>query len=356
MIMNVNGNLRDPDTRWAAVLERDRELDGRFVYAVSTTGIYCRPSCPSRRPDRRHVQFFDAPALAERAGFRPCKRCAPQRADGEANAPTLASDIARILRDQPDAATLAELSRATGKSVRHVRRVFKRVTGVSPRQFAAARRVGVLKQRLRRGDTVSRAQFEAGFGSSSRLYERADAALGMTPAAYRRGGAGVKIGYVITPTSLGPLLVAGTERGLCAVRFGASQAALARSLQEEFPHAGLERDEPRVSLWAASLKAQTDGLKPSALLPLDVQATAFQLRVWSELRRIPFGRTRTYSDVARSIGRPTAARAVARACASNPAALAIPCHRVVRGDGAPGGYRWGVERKKELLERESHSG
>ncbi|MBI3981856.1 MAG: methylated-DNA--[protein]-cysteine S-methyltransferase [Gemmatimonadetes bacterium] len=353
MITMLNGRLRDPDIRWAAVLRRDREVDGRFVYAVRSTGIYCRPSCPSRRPRRTHVQFFDSPGAAEQAGFRACKRCAPARAGHADGATGLVADIARLLQDRSGSVSLAELSRATGRSVRHIRRVFQRVTGVSPRQFAAARRVGALKQRLRRGDTVSRAQFEAGFGSSSRLYERAGAALGMTPATYRKGGAGAKIGYVTVPTAVGLLLVAGTERGLCAVRFGESKAVLTRALREEFPQATLEPDSPRVSLWAASLRAQVEGLKPSAILPLDVQATAFQLRVWEQLRRIPFGATRTYGEVARRLGRPTATRAVARACASNPAALAIPCHRVVRSDGELGGYRWGIEKKRELLQRES---
>lgn len=351
MIMSANGTKLDQDHRWPAVLRRDHEVDGQFVYAVRTTGVYCRPSCPSRRPRRQHVQFFGSWAEAEHAGFRPCKRCGPRRVDPADRGTELATEIARLLEDR-SAVSLAELSRATGRSPRHIRRVFKRVTGVSPRQWAAARRMGTLKRRLQAGDTVSRAQYEAGFGSSSRLYERAAGALGMTPAAYRRGGAGVKIGYVVVPTALGPLLVAGTDRGICAARFGASEPALTRSLKEEFPEADLTPGEPRVSLWAASLHAQTEGIKPTALLPLDIQATAFQLRVWDELRHIPFGQTRTYSEVARSIGRPSAARAVAGACAGNRAALAVPCHRVVREDGGLGGYRWGLERKRKLLEGE----
>jgi AraC family transcriptional regulator of adaptative response/methylated-DNA-[protein]-cysteine methyltransferase len=352
MIMSVKGTHRDFDTRWAAVLNRDRAADGRFVYAVRSTGIYCRPSCPSRRPERRHVQFFGSSSQAEEAGFRPCKRCAPARAEAMDPAARLAADIARLLQNQRGPVSLEELSQATGRSVRHLRRVFKRVTGLSPRQVTMARRVRALKHRLRHADTVTRAQYDVGFGSSSRLYERAEAALGMTPATYRKGGEGTRIGYVIVPTSLGKLLVAGTARGLCAVRFGGSDASLAQSLRAEFPRAILEPDAPRVSLWAASLKAQTDGLKPSALLPLDIQATAFQLRVWEELRRIPFGETRTYTDVARAVGRPRAARAVARACATNRAALAVPCHRVVREDGSLGGYRWGLDRKQALLRRE----
>ena len=339
------------DRQWNAVLTRNRASDGRFVYAVRTTGIYCRPSCPSRRPAREHVRFFAGPKEAEGAGFRACRRCRP--AAERSPDVQLAERIVALIEASPTGApTLSALARQIGRSPFHLQRTFKRVVGVSPRQWAAARRVGALKRRLQAGDTVSRAQFEAGFGSSSRLYERAASALGMTPAVYRRGGAGVRIGYVVVPTTLGALLVAGTERGLCAVRFGSSEQALARSLKDEFPEAELRRNEPRVSLWAASLRAQTDGIKPTALLPLDIQATAFQLRVWDELRRIPFGVTRTYAQVARAIGRPRAARAVARACASNRAALAVPCHRVVRGDGGLGGYRWGVERKRKLLERE----
>jgi AraC family transcriptional regulator of adaptative response/methylated-DNA-[protein]-cysteine methyltransferase len=339
------------DPRWKAVLERDPASDGRFVYGVRTTGIYCRPTCPSRRPAPQHVSFFATPAGAERAGFRACRRCGPtavRSRDAE-----LAERVIRLIRSSGGSMpTLSTLARETGASPFHLQRTFKRITGVSPRQWAAARRVGTLKHRLQAGDTVSRAQYEAGFGSSSRLYESAGSMMGMTPATYRRGGAGTTIGYVVVATALGPLLVAGTERGVCAVRFGGSARALARSLKEEFPEAALVAGEPRVSRWAASLRAQTDGIKPDAMLPLDVQATAFQLRVWNELRRIPFGATRTYGEIARAIGRPRAARAVARAVASNRAALAIPCHRVVRGDGDVGGYRWGQNRKKKLLEAE----
>lgn len=344
------------DARWAAVLRRDRLADGAFVYAVRSTGIYCRPSCPSRRPARDRVQFFDSPPHAEEAGFRACRRCHPQRLQGTDPDAELASRIVRMIEaDRSGKMSLRALSSAVGRSPRHIQRTLQRVLGVSPRQFAAARRVGRLKARLKAGDSVTRAQYEAGFGSSSRLYERASETLGMTPATYRRGGAGARIGYTVVATSLGPLLVAGTERGLCGVRFGTSEAALHRSLRAEFPEAELERDEPRACLWAAALRAQADGLRPASPLPLDVRATAFQSRVWRELRRIPFGETRTYGQLARRLGHPRAARAVARACATNPAALAIPCHRVIREDGDLGGYRWGMDRKRELLIREAGS-
>ncbi|MBI2537873.1 MAG: methylated-DNA--[protein]-cysteine S-methyltransferase [Gemmatimonadetes bacterium] len=333
-----------PDARWQAVQARDRTSDGRFVYAVRSTGIYCRPSCPSRRPHRNRVEFFDLPALAERAGFRPCHRCQPDSAAINDPSLELAQRVCRLIDERPDGdVRLGRLSAALGM-------------GLTPRQYAASRRLARLKRELRAEETVSRAQFAAGYGSSSRLYERADQDLGMTPATYQRGGVGARIGYTLVDTSLGPLLVAGTERGLCAVRFGDREAALTHGLREEFPEAELVRDDPRVNLWARVVQAQVNGLKPSSLVPLDVQATAFQWRVWRELRRIPLGQRRTYRDIATAIGRPRATRAVARACATNPAAVAIPCHRVVREDGGLGGYRWGVERKQALLERETGNG
>lgn len=345
-----------PDARWQAVLARDRASDGRFVYAVRSTGIYCRPSCPSRRPRRNQVEFFELPALAEQAGFRACRRCKPDGAPAGDPTRELAQQVCRLIDQRPDRVSLEQLSAAVGRSPYYLHRTFKRVVGVTPREYAAARRLARLKTELRAEQTVSRAQYAAGYGSSSRLYEGADRKLGMTPATYQRGGAGARIGYTLVDTSLGTLLVAGTERGLCAVRFGDKGAALARGLHNEFPEAELVHDDPRVNLWARVLQAQVDGLKPSSLVPLDVQATAFQWRVWQELRRIPFGRTRTYSQIAATIGSPRATRAVARACATNPAALAIPCHRVVRQDGSLGGYRWGLERKRALLAKEGGTG
>jgi AraC family transcriptional regulator, regulatory protein of adaptative response / methylated-DNA-[protein]-cysteine methyltransferase len=341
-----------PDARWDAVVARDRTADARFVYAVRSTGIYCRPSCAARRPRRDRVQFYDRPALAEAAGFRACRRCRPNEPRAN-DAAQLVERIRRLLDERPEAVRLAQLSRAVGKSPFYLQRTFKRVMGVSPREYAAARRAARLKRELRTASSVSRAQFAAGYGSSSRLYEQAGGRLGMTPGAYRDGGAGIRIGYATVSTALGTLLVAGTERGLCVVRFGRAEAGLARELHGEFPAAELVADEPLVKRWARALSAQVDGIKPSSLVPLDVQATAFQWRVWQELRRIPFGKTKSYRQIAAALGRPRAARAVARACATNPTALAIPCHRVVREDGGLGGYRWGLERKQALLARET---
>jgi AraC family transcriptional regulator of adaptative response/methylated-DNA-[protein]-cysteine methyltransferase len=349
-------DARSPaDARWHAVVTRDHTADGRFVYAVRTTGIYCRPSCAAKRPRRDRVAFYGGPALAEAAGFRPCRRCRPNEAVA-GGAAQLVERVRRLLDEQPEDARLAGLARLTGRSPYYLQRTFKRVMGVSPREYAAARRASRLKRELRSAPSVSRAQYAAGYGSSSRLYEQAGGRLGMTPGTYRDGGAGVRIGYTTVQTSLGTLLVAGTERGLCLVRFGSSTAALERELHREFPNAQVVSGEPRVNLWARALSAQVDGLKPSSLVPLDVQATAFQWRVWQELRRIPFGRTRSYRQIAAAVGRPRAARAVARACATNPTAIAIPCHRVVREDGGLGGYRWGLERKQALLGREARSG
>jgi AraC family transcriptional regulator of adaptative response/methylated-DNA-[protein]-cysteine methyltransferase len=350
--LQMQDTLSLRDARWQAVVARDRGADGRFVYAVRTTGIYCRPSCPSKRPRRERVQFFERAGQAEAAGFRPCRRCRPDTLPSGDRAVRLAEQVRHLLDERPEGVGLDRLARSVGKSPYHVQRTFKRIMGVTPREYAAARRTALLKRELKSGGSVSRAQYAAGFSSSSRLYEQATGRLGMTPGTYRDGGAGTRIGYTTVSTSLGTLLVAGTERGLCLVRFGTSSAALARELHQEFPAAQVVADDPRVRLWAQVLAAQASGVKPSSLVPLDVQATAFQWRVWQELRRIPFGRTRTYRQVAQALGRPRAARAVARACATNPTALAIPCHRVVRADGALGGYRWGIERKQALLDGE----
>ncbi len=341
------------DSRWAAVLARDAGSDGRFVYAVRSTGIYCRPSCPARRPGRSNVRFFDTPAHARAAGFRPCRRCQPDRPLAEAAA--LVQRARSLIAAAPTSLSLAQLAAVVGKSPGHVQRTFKRLTGVTPREYAAACRIERLKEQLRAGRTVSEAQYAAGFASSSRLYERAKEHLGMTPSRYRQRGRGIRIGYSVVATPLGPLLVAGTERGLCLVRFGQAKAQLEEALREEFPAAELVVNLPHVARWARALEAQVKGLEPSALLPLDVQATAFQWQVWRELRRIPCGETRTYREVALAIGRPRAVRAVAQACASNPVPLAIPCHRVIRSDGTLGGYRFGLKRKRALLNQERGS-
>jgi AraC family transcriptional regulator of adaptative response/methylated-DNA-[protein]-cysteine methyltransferase len=331
------------DERWRAVLAHDRRFDGAFVYAVRSTGIYCRPSCASRRPRRPQVTFFPIPEAAERAGFRPCRRCHP--ADAAAGDPTVA-----LVREACRALDAGE--RPKGAQRRLVR-AFKRVLGITPKEYADARRVARFKHELKRRKQVSPALYEAGYGSSSRVYERTHAQLGMTPATYARGGAGVDLVFVTLPTSLGRLLVAATERGVCRVMLGDNAAKLEADLRSEFDAAHVQEQQGgKLEGYVDAILSYLEGREPHLDLPLDIRATAFQRRVWQELQRIPFGETRTYTEVARAIGQPKATRAVARACATNPAALLIPCHRVVREDGDVGGYRWGVERKKVLLEME----
>ena len=335
--------------KWQQVMARDARQDGRFVFAVRTTGVYCRPSCPSRRPRRDSVEFFGTPGEAERAGYRACLRCKPTEISSQARYVTRAR---QLLDNAEGVMTLAELSRRVGLSPFHLQRLFKRATGLTPREYQSARRMQHVKSGLRQGSDVTTALYDAGFGSPSRLYEKAPQQLGMTPGEYRRGGAGAAIIYAIASTPLGRMLVAATERGLCAVRFSENAADLERDLRREFHAAEMHRDEGAMQRYVEPLLAAIGGENTSIDLPLDVRATAFQMKVWGQLRQIPRGETRSYSDVARAIGEPTAVRAVARACASNPVALAVPCHRVVRGDGDLAGYRWGVERKRKLLQHE----
>ena len=338
---------------WQAVIAKDARYDGQFVFAVSSTGIYCRPSCPSRRAHRERVKFFDLPEAAEQAGFRACLRCQPQSARVLDPQIELVQRVCHLF-DSNDSETLklAELASHAGVSVFHLQRTFKRVMGISPRQYLAARRVGNFKELVRKGDSVTNALYESGFNSSSRLYERASEELGMTPATYSRGGRGVNINYTIVDSSLGRLLVAITERGLCAVRMADSDATLEKDLREEFPHAQINRDDELLRDTVQKVLNHLDNNEPRLELPLDIRATAFQRQVWEMLRSIPYGETVSYGDVAKALGKPGAVRAVGRACATNPVALVIPCHRVVREDKSLGGYRWGLERKKKLLEAE----
>ncbi|HWM94050.1 MAG TPA: bifunctional DNA-binding transcriptional regulator/O6-methylguanine-DNA methyltransferase Ada [Thermoanaerobaculia bacterium] len=351
----------DTTTAWAAVETRDSRFDGRFVYAVASTGVYCRPSCPSRRPNRKSVSFFPGPEDAERAGYRACRRCRPRSA-GPTD-PERSVERARAWLDaHPDEpVTLAALGEAVGLSPWYLQRTFKRLTGLTPKEYASARRLERLKTHLRKGDDVTTATYEAGYGSGSRVYEQSDARLGMTPATYRRGGEGTTIRYRIADSPLGRMLVGATGRGICAVTFGASDAELEAGLRREYPNAEIEPGEPRepgeddaLEAWTSAIVHHLEGDAPRLTLPLDVKATAFQWRVWKALQEIPSGETRSYGEIAASLGQPRAARAVARACASNRVALAVPCHRVVRGDGDPGGYRWGEERKRRLLDLEQH--
>lgn len=334
----------DDERRWEAVSGRDAAYDGRFVYAVRSTGVYCRPSCPARRPRRDQVRYFDAPDAAERAGFRPCRRCHPRDAGN-----TEAALVEAACRALEAGGTPGDC----GVGPRRLTKAFLRQLGVTPRQYADALRLESFKARVRKGGEVTQALYEAGYGSSSRLYERAGAQLGMTPGTYRKGGRGMRIAFAIADCPLGRLLVAATQRGVCAVALADSDEELEAALASEFPEAELRRDDEQVGSWTRAVVEHLQGTRAALDLPLDIRATAFQRRVWEELRRIPRGETRTYQEVARAIGRPTAARAVARACATNPVALAIPCHRVVRGDGGEGGYRWGIGRKRALLKSEA---
>lgn len=347
------------DQRWQAVVERDRSADGSFVFAVATTGVYCRPSCAARQPRRHNVSFFATPDAAEAEGFRACQRCDPRGSRERAVAERMAR-LCEHIRAQAgggEPLTLAALGREAGMSPSHLQRTFRAVVGVSPREYLEACRLEAFKDEVAAGASVTGAIYEAGFGSSSRLYERSGERLGMTPTEYRRGGAGLSISYAAIDTALGRLMLGATDRGVCFVHFGDSDAELEQALAAEYPRARRERvGEPlpeALGAWLDALRCHLEGGQPELDLPLDLQATAFQMRVWRALRAIPHGATRSYSEVAESIGAPGAARAVAAACAANRTALAIPCHRVLRASGELAGYRWGVERKRALLERET---
>ena len=338
---------------WEALETRDTHMDGVFFYAVITTGVYCRPSCPSRRPRRENVIFFQRRDAAERAGFRACRRCKPERECARDAQSEMVEKICRYLERHPDCAvTLDELGRQLHLSPFHLQRTFKAATGITPRAYADFCRLESFKGGLREGRTVTTALYDAGYGSSSRLYERAASQLGMTPATYRRGGAGLHVRYDILETPVGMLLVGATTKGVCAIQFGGSAKTLEEDVRKEFPAAEIRRDPAFLSRWAGQLRAHLGGRLQKLDVPLDIQATAFQRRVWEYLQSIPYGATQSYGEIANAIRQPRAARAVARACASNPVAVVIPCHRVVRGDGATGGYRWGEERKRKLLRME----
>lgn len=342
-----------PEERWEAVLARDGAADDHFVYAVRSTGVYCRPSCPARRPARRNVVFYPGPDDAEACGYRPCRRCRPGGGDQAAGVAVRMRELCRVLDEATGRPpTLAELGRRVGMSPSHLQRTFKRLFGVTPREYVAARRVERVRQGLREGRPVTSALFDAGYGSTRAFYEQAAGALGMKPAAYRNRGRGEVVTYTIVESSLGHVLVARTERGVCAVRFG-EPAELAAGLAQEFAAADVRRDDGVLGEAASAVVAAVDGGGGDPDLPLDLRATAFQLEVWRAIRAIPRGETRSYSAVAASIGRPAAVRAVARACASNPVAVVVPCHRVVAADGSLGGYRWGLDRKRRLLEGEA---
>jgi AraC family transcriptional regulator, regulatory protein of adaptative response / methylated-DNA-[protein]-cysteine methyltransferase len=335
---------------WRASVARDPRADGVFFLAVRSTGIYCRPSCPARRPLRRNVLFFRTQQEAEHHGFRPCRRCRPNETLGAA---VLVERAAHLLRAAEDGAPrLNVIATQLGTSAGVLRRAFQQVTGLAPRDLAEALRLERFKKLVRNGKNIADALYETGYGSSSRVYERSNAQLGMTPATYRKGGKGMKIGYTVAKSDLGRVLVAATERGVSAVYLGDDQARLISELRVEYPHAQIAPAQGSFERWVREILQRTEGKPPRRDLPLDLQATAFQRRVWQELQKIPRGATRTYSDVARALGRPQAVRAVARACASNPVSVVVPCHRVIRSDGSLAGYRWGLSRKQKLLAKE----
>ncbi len=339
----------------AAVASRDARWDGEFYYAVSSTRIYCRPSCPSRRPDPVRVTLFATANEAEEAGYRACRRCHPRDAGAPARTEIIRRVCSAIEADPDDPPSLRRLAQLANFSPGHLQRVFKAALGVSPREYADAARVGRLKLGLKKEKNVTNALYAAGYGSPSRLYEASDAHLGMTPETYRRGGRGMKISYTIADCSLGRVLVAATARGISAVFLADHDRSLEAALRKEYPHAEILRDTKRHSEWVRAIVRNLAGQNPQLDLPTDVMATAFQRRVWDALRKIPYGATRTYSEMARALGQPNATRAVASACATNPAAIVVPCHRVVRKGGALGGYRWGLERKEKLLRQERES-
>jgi len=347
------GTIGNTDQLWDGLLARDRRLDRIFVYGVRSTGVYCRPSCPSRRPRREQVAFFTGPDDAEKAGFRACRRCHPRQNGNDPQSQLVRQVCAAIDGDLDQQPSLERLGRQFGLSPFHLQRTFKQAIGISPRQYAEMRRILTLKSALRAGSDVTTAMYDAGFGSSSRLYERAAEHLGMTPATYRRGGEGAHIRYGTAPCSLGRMLVASTKRGLCAVRFGEWEKALVAELQREFPKAEIEHDPTSLAPAVQKIAQYLSGEDEKLDLPLDIRATAFQRKVWEALRNIPRGETRSYGEIAKAIGSPRAMRAVGNACGANPVAVVIPCHRVTRGGGDLGGYRWGVERKEKLLRMEN---
>jgi len=340
------------DSRWNAVVGRDANRDGEFFFAVSTTGVYCRPSCAARRPRRENVQFFTTPAAAEHAGYRACLRCRPKVFTGNSESDGVKAICRFIEQHLDEPLTLGRLAEEFHQSPFRLQRRFKAVLGITPREYADSCRLKSLKRNLQAGDSVTRAMYDAGYGSSSRLYERTASQLGMTPDKYRRGAIAAMICYTCADSPLGRMLIAATDRGICAIQFARTDGELLEGVKREFPFAVRKADQGELRSWVEALLRHMRGKDLNSSLPLDIRATAFQRRVWTYLQSIPFGATKSYSEVAKAIGKPRACRAVARACATNPVAVAIPCHRVVREDGSMGGYRWGIARKKALLEME----
>ena len=339
---------------WQASLSRDARADGTFVLGVRSTHIYCRPSCPARRPLRRNVVFFRTGEEAEKQGFRACRRCKPNEIAGPVALVKAASR--QLAESREDTVRFGELATKLGSTPATLRRAFLQVTGLRPRELVEALRLERFKKMLRDGKSITEALYETGYGSSSRVYERSNAQLGMTPATYQKGGKGMKIGYSIAKSPLGKVLVAATDRGVSAVYLGDAERKLVQELRDEYPRAEISPAADSFERWVKEIVQRVEGQPPRIELPLDLQATAFQRRVWQELQQIPRGATRTYSQVARALGNPKAVRAVARACATNPVSVVVPCHRVVREDGHLAGYRWGLSRKEQLLAQERAAG
>ncbi len=352
MIGDMTSTL-DPDVLWQAVRMRDAGFDGRFIFGVRSTGIYCRPGCPARTPRRRQVIFFATTSEAQAAGFRACRRCRPD--DALPPNQQLVQAACQVIEAAPQRLSLAELGRQVGVSPYHLQRVFKAVLGCSPREYAEQIRQRRFKDGLHAGLDVAAAAYQAGYASTSQVYENARFNLGMTPGAYRQGGKGMHIDYTISPCPLGYLLLAASPEGVCALTFNDDKAALESFVRAEFPAAELRPNPQRLQAWVESILAYLDGRSAELDIPVSAAGTAFQQTVWAELRRIPYGQTRTYAQIAQAIHRPRAVRAVARACASNPVSLLTPCHRVIRSDGALAGYRWGLARKEQLLRLEQTS-
>jgi AraC family transcriptional regulator of adaptative response/methylated-DNA-[protein]-cysteine methyltransferase len=341
------------DLRWKALAARDRAADGTFVYAVTSTGVYCRPSCPSRRPRADRVRFFDTTHEARHAGFRACKRCRPDIVGlAQPGVDAVRRVSAYLAAHADETVTLAHLARVASMSPHHLQRRFKALVGLSPREYQAAVRADRLRTSLRDGRDVTSAIYEAGYGSPSRVYESSPTGKGMTPSNYRRHGAGMRIGYSIVPSPIGRVLVAATEHGVCAVKIGNSDASLVRDLRSEYSAADISTNDTPPAAWVKAIADHLRGDRSPLDLPIDVAATAFQWKVWRALQQIPAGETRAYADVAKRIGKPRAVRAVANACANNPVCLVVPCHRVVPSKGGTGQYRWGAERKARLLQME----
>ncbi|MEW6674297.1 MAG: bifunctional DNA-binding transcriptional regulator/O6-methylguanine-DNA methyltransferase Ada [Thermodesulfobacteriota bacterium] len=340
-------------SRWQAVIQRNPLAEGKFVYGVVSTGIYCRPTCSSRKPNQANVRFFDNWQTAGKAGFRPCKRCAPQAPAAPNPAVDLVVRACRIIEESEQAPSLNQLADAVGLSACHFQRLFKKTVGVTPKHYAMEKRLTRIRVNLRQNTTVTDAIYKAGYESSSRFYETATKSLGMTPSEYQKGGKGKSIRYAVFQFYLGWVLIAVTEQGVCKIDFGNTPEILHTKLRADFPEAKLQVGDPAFKSTLSQILPFLEAPEHGLTLPLDIQGTAFQRQVWAALQTIPAGSTATYAEIAKRIGRPKAARAVAQACAANKIAVAIPCHRVVRSDGDLGGYRWGIERKQAILERES---